>query len=64
MSTTWTTRLSQNLTPAGAYRTQCKECELAIFAGQPTVWQTKPMGQSHQACVDAKNAVAEAADHD
>lgn len=30
--------------------TRCKICRLAILAGQPTVWRTKPMGLSHETC--------------
>lgn len=54
---TWNTRLGgQNAKRPGAYQAQCKICGRAIFEGQPREWQTKPMGQSHTACVDAENA--------
>lgn len=53
MRTVWNNRVNgPSRTPPGAYRTQCKLCERAIFAGQPAVWLTRPtmIGLVHQVC--------------
>ena len=55
---TWNVRLGPN-GPARAYRTQCKIRNHAIYSGDETVWLTKPMGLSCQAC--AEKLVTEAA---
>jgi len=31
-------------------RSYCSTCEKPIFEGDATVWQTKPMGLSHEEC--------------
>ncbi len=31
-------------------RTYCSTCERPIFEGDATVWQTSPMGLSHEEC--------------
>lgn len=45
------TEVRRQIKTAARYRTDCKLCKLPIVWGVPTVWLTKPMGLSHEACV-------------
>lgn len=32
------------------YRTQCKRCGQSLFADEPAVWLSDPLGLSHEEC--------------